>query len=151
MPDIFRVSEAASLALHAMVYLAAFPEERVTTQTIAGALHASEHHLAKVMQRLVHAGLIRSTRGPAGGFQLNKSDREINLLEIYEAVDGPLEPRSCLLGSMPLCGGDRCFLGGLNVSVHQMVKNHFADTRLTSLTRIFGEKNENQTTAHSHR
>lgn len=143
MPDIFRISEAASLALHAMVYLAAFPEEKVTTQTIAEALKASEHHLAKVMQRLAHAGLVVSTRGPAGGFRLNKHADEINLLEIFEAVEGPLEPRACLLGAVPRCGGANCFLGGLNTMIHQQVKNHFAATRLTSLTRIFGVNHEN--------
>ena len=50
MSKLVRISEAASLALHAMAMLYQCEQKRFTNQEIAGRLGASEHHLAKVMQ-----------------------------------------------------------------------------------------------------
>lgn len=50
-----RISEPATLALHAAALLAWQPERRIANQEIAAALQVSGHHLAKVMQQLVHA------------------------------------------------------------------------------------------------
>ena len=64
MANFVRISEAASLGLHTMALLAKRGETRTTNQEIADMLGASVHHLAKVMQRLVRAGLVDSAVGP---------------------------------------------------------------------------------------
>ena len=70
MGNLVRISEPASLSLHAAALLARRPGERTSNQEIASALHVSEHHLAKVLQQLGKAEIVRSTRGPRGGFEL---------------------------------------------------------------------------------
>ena len=55
-----RISEAASLALHTMALLAAEPDKLLSAAAAAGALGASEAHLAKVLGRLAHVGLVES-------------------------------------------------------------------------------------------
>jgi Rrf2 family protein len=47
-------------------------------------------YLLKILQQLVRANVLRSKRGPRGGFSLAKSTSKISLLEVLEAVDGPL-------------------------------------------------------------
>jgi Rrf2 family protein len=138
--DVFRVSEAASLGLHAMVYLAGHPGEKTTTALIAAKLRVSAHHLAKVMQRLVRAGLIASQRGAGGGFRLADQPRGITLLAIYEAVEGPLRPRACLLGAKPICPPGKCIFGSLNTAVHKQVKDHLRKTTLASVSAVFADK-----------
>jgi Rrf2 family protein len=98
MTGMLHISDAASLALHAMVLIAGKPDTLVSTHEIAEQLGVSENHLAKVRQTLSRAGLVESTRGPHGGFRLAKSAAEITLLDVYEAVEGPIRPTSCLLG-----------------------------------------------------
>ncbi len=63
MANLLKISEAASLALHTMGYLAANDRRLVTTHQIGEVLRASEAHLAKVLQRLARVGLVDSTRG----------------------------------------------------------------------------------------
>jgi Rrf2 family protein len=130
------MSEAASLALHTMPLLARDPVRRLTTPQIARALRSSEHHLAKVMQRLVKAGLVDSTRGPQGGFQIARPAGEIRLLDVYEAVEGPLLPEGCLLGE-PVCNGTDCMLGDLVHQVQQQVHDYLSNTMLSELARKF--------------
>jgi Rrf2 family protein len=86
MSNLFKVSEAASLALHAMLHIVANPNRPVSTREIASGMHASEAHLAKVLQRLARVGLARSTRGPKGGFVLGRPAETITLLDVYEAI-----------------------------------------------------------------
>ncbi|MCF8044104.1 MAG: Rrf2 family transcriptional regulator, partial [Desulfarculaceae bacterium] len=73
MQQLLKISEAASLALHTMGLLASRPGEQVPTRELAARLKVSEAHLAKVMQRLGRAGLVRSQRGPKGGFALERN------------------------------------------------------------------------------
>jgi Rrf2 family protein len=107
MSSLLKVSDAASLALHATAVMAGAGGERVTAGKMASALGVSEAHLAKVLQRLSRAGLVRGTRGPRGGFRLTRPPGRISLREVYEAVEGDLEVERCLLGA-PVCGRKRC-------------------------------------------
>ena len=135
MASMLRISDAASLGLHTMVLLAAHEGKVIATGEIASVLHVSEAHLSKVLQRLDKTGLVRSVRGPRGGFALAKSGRAITLLEVYEAIEGPLVATECLLGS-PVCGRN-CILGGLLDGVNRQVKDYFAGTSLASLVNSY--------------
>jgi Rrf2 family protein len=133
MATSIRISEAASLAMHAMACLVSNeggPPLHVAG--IARALGASEAHLGKVLQRLARLGYAESRRGPRGGYTLGERGGDVTLLEIYEAVDGPLGQATCLLGR-PACGGGRCILGGLLESVNRQVREHLGATRISDL------------------
>lgn len=136
MSNVLRISEAASLALHSMVFLAANPGKLITTREIASKLHASEAHLSKVFQRLARVGLVKATRGPKGGFMLGKPANEITLLNVYESIEGPLVPSKCLLGA-PICSGEKCILGGLLEMVDKQVREYLTETRLSELTSVY--------------
>lgn len=139
MSNMLRISQAASLAMHTMALMASRPEERVTTASLASRLSASEAHLSKVLQRLAKAGLVASTRGPKGGFRLSRPADRITLLEVFEAIDGPLEPDGCLLG-IPVCTGKTCIFGGLVEQVNSLVREKLAATRLSELADVFGRR-----------
>ncbi|MFW6161292.1 MAG: RrF2 family transcriptional regulator [Planctomycetota bacterium] len=132
MPHLLRIPEAASLGLHAAVTLAARPQGRVSTRELAEGFGASEAHLAKVMQRLKRAGLVTATRGPKGGFQLARPADSITLLDIYEAVEGPVEPLGCLLGR-PSCVRARCLFGDFIQEFDTRFRGYMATTTLAQL------------------
>jgi Rrf2 family protein len=136
MSSILRISEAASLALHSMVLLAASPDRLIPTREIASGLHVSEAHLSKVLQRLARVGLVKSTRGPKGGFMLGKAGDEVSLLDVYESIEGPLMPTKCLFDAQ-ICGGEKCILGGLLETVDKQVREYLAETRLSELTSVY--------------
>ncbi len=132
MSSVIRISEAASLALHAAMRLTANPGVAMTTRDIAGGLRASEAHLAKVMQRLARAGLVRPTRGPKGGFRLARPASEIPLLEVYETIEGKFVCAACLLGE-PVCDGHSCVLGGMMGAINERVYAYLRDTKLSDV------------------
>ena len=126
---LFRLSEAVVLALHAAALLAESEGETVPTSALAKGLQASGHHLAKVLQRLARVGLVEGTRGPGGGFRLSRPAREISLLQVYEAIEGPLVVCGCLF-DRPVCDGRFCILGGLVGRLEDQTKRYLMETTL---------------------
>jgi Rrf2 family protein len=62
----------------------------VLSQNISKQYDIPLEYLLKILQQLVRANVLRSKRGPRGGFSLAKATNKITMLEIIEAVDGPL-------------------------------------------------------------
>lgn len=139
MPTILNISEAASLAIHAMSYIASRDAgRRVSVGEMAEILGVSAAHLSKVLQRLTQLGFLESRRGPGGGFTLGQPADRISLLEVYEAMDGPLLRRSCLL-KRQVCEEGACILGDLVTNLRGLVRDHLASTRLSQFSgRRFG-------------
>lgn len=136
MSSALRISEATSLAFHTMALLSAEPERRHSAKELAETLSVSEAHLAKVMQRLAKRGLVLSTRGPGGGFQLGMNKDNVPLLEIFEAIEGPFRPSNCLLGGA-FCGGRKCVFGELIRNVNEKVLTYLSETRLGELADVY--------------
>jgi Rrf2 family protein len=134
MPNVLRISEAASLALHAMVLLAKSAGRPLSNLDAAAAMGGSANTLSKVLQRLSKAGLAESARGPHGGFRLARKADEIRLLDIYEAVEGPLGEPQCLL-AQAVCDGRDCVLGGLVGDVHKKMGKYLQGTTLAALAK----------------
>jgi Rrf2 family protein len=103
-------SEATYIGLHAMVLIAQKNGERISIKDMAETICVSEAHLAKVILRLAHTGLISTTRGPGGGAVLAKEPKEISFLDIVEAIEGPLENSKCVFGSKR-CSHPGCIFG----------------------------------------
>lgn len=130
MSKVVTLSEAASLAIHAVVLIAG-ADKLVTVNQIATATESSRNHLAKVMQRLVKSNLVSSTRGPAGGFVLKKEASEITLYDIYFAVEGPIELRDCPL-DRPICPFEKCIMGGIIHKLTNDFKKYLMESKVSS-------------------
>lgn len=134
---MLKISEAASLAMHALAYIAA--EERkgryISTKDISEDLGVSEAHLSKVFQRLVKTGLVDGQRGPRGGVRLALLPSEITLMHIYESIDGNLSFTNCLLRT-PVCKPPNCIMRGIVESVNNQVTDHFENTTLADLAEL---------------
>lgn len=137
MSSMLRISEGAAIAIHtAGILAAAGKDNRICAKTMAGLLDVSEAHLAKILQRLARAGIVASTRGPAGGFILNADPHDITLLEVYEAIEGPLAADTCMLGRAS-CPGGRCIFGDLVQKVNDLTRHYLSNTRASDLAGVF--------------
>jgi Rrf2 family protein len=86
-----KLSTASSYAVHALVNLAGRKEGAlVPTRQIAQAEGVPEYYLLKILTLLARAQFLLSVKGPNGGYRLARPAHKIKLLEILEAVDGPL-------------------------------------------------------------
>jgi Rrf2 family protein len=77
------------------------PEQPLASHLVAQARGIPERFLLKVLKPLVSARLLHSLKGPNGGYCLARPASDVSLLEVIEAVDGPIR------GQAPLAYGDR--------------------------------------------
>ena len=132
MAQLIQLSEAASLAIHGAAFMAGRPGEPFSAKQLAVISGASEHHLAKVLQRLVKAGILFSVRGPKGGFSFARPPEEVTLLAVYEAIEGKLETGFCSL-RRPSCLFGSCVFGDLLGRFNAEVAEYFKTTRISAL------------------
>jgi Rrf2 family protein len=111
MSKIFTLSEAASIAIHGMVLIAR-NGEGINAVKIAEQTGLSKNHISKVLQRLVKNDMLKSVRGPLGGFSLKKKPEEVTLLSIYETVEGTLDVTDCPF-NYEICAFEKCMMGNV--------------------------------------
>lgn len=111
MSKVFSLSEAGSIAIHSMVLIAT-ADSKLNVVKIAERTGSSKHHVAKVLQRLVKDDFLVSNRGPHGGFELKRLPEDIDLLEIYESIEGKIEVAKCPLNNA-ICAFDKCIMGNI--------------------------------------
>jgi Rrf2 family protein len=135
MSQLFKLSEAASIALHSMAYMAA-KKSRVTVPEISHDLKVSEAHLSKVLQRLLKNGLVKSIRGPKGGYKVAKPVNEITLKDVYEAVEGELKNSRCLFQNRK-CDNKKCIMGDALAESNRIFNDHLSQTKLSDITESY--------------
>lgn len=95
---ILALSEANILSFHSMALIAAAGEDGISAHKISDLTNCSRNHLFKVLENLVKANLIFSTRGPQGGYHLNKPADEIYLITVFEALNGKVDESDICVG-----------------------------------------------------
>jgi Rrf2 family protein len=92
-----QLTRAADYAVRVMIHLAGLPPgSRVSRSELSTAAECPEQFLCKVLQTLTRAGLVLSHRGNTGGFELQERHRDASLLDIVEAIEGPIHLNVCL-------------------------------------------------------
>lgn len=142
MAGVFHLSEMLSLALHSMVYIATSDDDYVNVKQIASSTAASEAHLSKVLQRLVKGRLIRSVRGPRGGFALAKEPEDITFLNIYEVIEGPAVIEGCP-NHRKSCPFSICIFKGIPEKMNSQFFKYLETNRLVDFLGTRKAKDEN--------
>lgn len=92
-----RISRSTGYALLALGYIAENRDQKIIlSQTISKEYDIPLEYLLKILQQMVRAGILRSKRGPRGGFSLAQTPKKITMLQIIEAVDGPMSGQHTL-------------------------------------------------------
>jgi Rrf2 family protein len=92
-----QITRQADYAVRAVLYLAQLEgEQRAATSQIAQKQQIPPSFLAKIVSQLSVAGLLQTSRGAHGGVALAKPAAEISLLEVVEAIDGPILLNICV-------------------------------------------------------
>lgn len=94
---MFQLSKAGEYAIASLLYMARQDSKKAClVQEIAQSENIPVDYLAKVLQRLVKYGFVRSRRGAAGGFKLARDPLTITLAEVVEKMEGPIFFNYCL-------------------------------------------------------
>jgi Rrf2 family protein len=104
-----QITRQADYAVRAVLYLAQLgADQRAATSQIAQEQQIPPSFLAKIVSQLSVAGLLQTSRGARGGVSLAKPPEEISLLEVVEAIDGPILLNECVASNGVCNFGDSC-------------------------------------------
>lgn len=131
-----KVSKATAYSLHALMYMVRhLTQLPATISVIAKAEGIPPGYLAKIFQQLVKAGFVKSARSKNKGYIFAKPPEEINLLELFELVEGESLFDDCLLRHCK-CGGtsDNCHIFAEWLSCTKKIRQLFSETSLVTAT-----------------
>lgn len=100
-------SQTTEYALRAMACLALYPDQLVPTPELARQTRVPSNYLAKVLQQLAAANLIRGRRGVGGGYRLTRPASQITLMDVVGAMGDLKRIETCPLG-LPNHGANLC-------------------------------------------
>jgi Rrf2 family protein len=90
------INRQTDYAARLILYLAAKdPDERATAQSIAKYELIPSAFVRRIVTRLSNAGLLETTKGRTGGVELARPASQISLLDVIEAIEGPLVLNEC--------------------------------------------------------
>jgi Rrf2 family protein len=131
-----QLTRAADYAVRVMIHLAGLPPEtRASRAELAVAAECPEQFLSKVLQNLTRAGLVISHRGNTGGFELPNLHRAATLLEVVEAIEGPMRLNVCLNSDRSCLRQDWCPAHDVWVSAQAAVAQVLRDATISGLAQ----------------
>jgi Rrf2 family protein len=96
--------------------------------------------VAKIFQKLVHAGILRSAKGRGGGFALARAQHEVTLMEIVEAIEGPQLMDACVVGFERCNDQMPCAQHDLYKPIRQRLKDYLRTTTLADMAASLRSK-----------
>jgi Rrf2 family protein len=131
-----QITRQADYAVRAMVYLAQLGEENhAATGQIAQEKSIPPSFLAKIVSQLSVAGLLKTSRGAHGGVSLAKKAEAISLLDVIEAIDGPILLNDCVGDSMSCTYDDTCPLRPVWCDAQKMLVDHLSKTNFAQFAQ----------------
>lgn len=117
-----------------MIHIASMPEGAVALRSdIAEAQGIPPSFMAKILRSLVRARLLRSSRGVHGGFALAKPSTRITLLDVVEAIEGPLSLTNCTPDPAGCARSDECPATSVWLEVQQKMAEVLRSTSIEDL------------------
>jgi len=131
-----QLTRAADYAVRVMIHLAGLPPEtRASRAELAVAAECPEQFLSKVLQSLTRAGLVLSHRGNTGGFELPNNHRTATMLDVVEAIEGPMRLNICLTSDRACARQDWCPAHDVWVNAQAAVAAVLRGTTITELAQ----------------
>ncbi len=136
------LSRTAQYAFRAVLLLALEPNVNHGAAEIARRIDAPPNYTGKLLKSLSDSGILRSTRGLGGGFQLARPARKIRLLDVVEPIDKVSRWTTCFLG-LGACQSDRpCPIHAIWLPIREQYLTFLKTKTVADLPadpKIFGE------------
>ena len=117
-----QITRQADYAVRAVRYLAGLGSNQLAaTSTVAQEMHIPPSFLAKIISQLSIAGLLHTSRGARGGVSLAREPKDISLLDVVEAIDGPIMLNECVSDADDCTFKQDCPVHPIWIEVHQQL------------------------------
>lgn len=134
---MMELTRKGDYAIRGIVYLASQPPNKISLLSeIAVAVDVPQTFLAKIFQQFSKTGIVKSFRGTGGGFLLAGPPESITLLQVVEAVEGPILPNRCVLKPGECERDASCTVHPVWRQVQQQVRSILAGITLKDLATL---------------
>ncbi len=134
-------SRSSEYAIRAFVHLAQVQDGKFAmVKNIAEEEDIPAHFLAKILQQLARKGLLRSSKGPTGGFSLRVDPGEIRLLDIVEALDGLAPYQQCASGLSECNDEMPCSMHDSWVALRSRIMDYLGRNTIADLVKALEQK-----------
>jgi Rrf2 family protein len=132
-----QITRETDYAIRCVYYLCGKTGNVTMVDEISREMNIPKSFLAKILQKLSKASLVKSYRGVKGGFEIAKDPKEISLLDVIEAVQGPVAMNICALDET-LCGfSSTCTIHPVWIEVRREVEKLLREKNFSAL-RVAG-------------
>ena len=129
-----QITRQADYAIRAVRYLAKQgPNQRSATSTVAQEMKIPPSFLAKIISQLSIAGLLHTSRGARGGVTLAREAKDISLLDVVEAIDGPILLNECVGDPADCVFSDDCLVHPIWVEAQETLVKRLREARFAQL------------------
>ncbi len=131
-----QITRQADYAIRAVLYLAQLgPEQRAATSVVAQEKRIPPSFLAKIISQLSIAGLLHTSRGARGGVSLARHPKDISLLDVVEAIDGPILLNECVSDAGNCVFEDECPLHPIWKEAQMQLVERLRNTHFDQLSQ----------------
>ncbi len=131
-----QITREGDYGIRSVLYLARQPLKKISfVNEISEEYKIPRSFLAKILQKLVKAKVVRSYRGVKGGFSLVKQARDISLLEVLEAVEGKLSLNICLTDKKKCGFSKHCPINSVWANVQSKVAEMLRKTNFEDIAK----------------
>jgi len=130
MAKLIDFSEAFLIAIHGVVVIA--KNKMSNIKEVSALIGASENHVSKVLQRLVKNNVLKSVRGPEGGYMLARNPEDILLIDVYESVEGKLTSSDCPFAKTG-CSFNKCVFGSAVKKAEETMSSYLTGNTVRDL------------------
>jgi Rrf2 family protein len=129
-----QITRQADYAIRAVRYLSKQgPNQRAATSTVAQEMKIPPSFLAKIISQLSIAGLLHTSRGARGGVTLARDAKDISLLDVVEAIDGPILLNECVGDPADCVFSADCLVHPIWVEAQESLVKRLRESRFDQL------------------
>jgi Rrf2 family protein len=129
-----QITRETDYAIRCVLHLSKDPDRVIMVDSIARDKKIPKSFLAKILQKLTKAGIVKSFRGVNGGYQLDKHPSEVSLLNIIESIEGPVVMNECAMNKKICDMSDSCTVHPVWVKIRKVVEGALSDYNLETLS-----------------
>lgn len=127
------ITRKADYAVRSVLYLSRSEGRATTINEVAESMSVPKSFLAKIFQHLTKAGIVVSTRGVKGGFQLTMNPKDISLRDVVESIQGPYLMNLCAIDGKQCGLSEHCPVHPIWVELNQFIRDRLYNETFAGL------------------
>lgn len=131
-----QITRETDYAIRCVLHLSYSPDKVTMVDEIAKERKIPKSFLAKILQKLARAKIVKSFRGIKGGFRLAKKPREITLLDVIEVIEGPVAMNKCAINKKICSLSNSCSVHPVWVEIRKDVEKRLRQQNFEKLIKV---------------